>query len=106
MQDMYPLIQPRRDRRPYGAGMWIVRLSFGVAPERLAARPAHRERLTRLFDAGVVRMAGPWADDSGALIVFDVPDEAALDQLLAADPYLTTPGVQVTAKREWTPFLP
>jgi hypothetical protein len=26
--------------------------------------------------------------------------------VLAADPYFTTPGVQVTAKREWRPFLP
>ena len=51
-------------------------------------------------------MAGPWADDSGALIVFDLPGQEALDQLLAADPYLTTPGVHVTAKREWRPFLP
>jgi uncharacterized protein len=85
--------------------MWIVQLSFGDAPERLAARPAHRERLAELFRAGVVRMAGPWADDSGAVIVFDVTDEAALDQVLAADPYLTTPGVRVTAKREWRAFL-
>jgi uncharacterized protein YciI len=85
--------------------MWIVELSFTRAPERLAARPGHRTQLTELHQRGVVRMAGPWADDSGALIVFDVPDAAALDQLLAADPYFTTPGVTVTAKREWHPFL-
>jgi uncharacterized protein len=85
--------------------MWIVELSFGSAPERLAARPAHRKRLTELHRAGSVRMAGPWADDTGALIVFDVPDDAALDRLLAADPYLMTPGVHVTVKREWSPFL-
>jgi len=85
--------------------MWIVELSFSGAPERVAARPAHRERLTELHRAGEVRMAGPWADDAGALIVFDVPDKATLDTLLAADPYFTTSGVEVTAKREWRPFL-
>ncbi|MEJ3746303.1 YciI family protein [Actinomycetes bacterium KLBMP 9797] len=83
--------------------MWIVELTFDNTPERLAARPAHRERLTELHRAGVVRMAGPWADDSGALIVFDVPE---LDDLLDADPYFTTPGVHVSARREWRPFLP
>jgi uncharacterized protein len=85
--------------------MWVLELSFDNAPRRLAARPAHRERLAELHRAGLVRAAGPWADDAGALIVFDVPDEAALDRLVAADPYFTTPGVQVTVKREWRPFL-
>jgi uncharacterized protein YciI len=85
--------------------MWIVELSFTDAPERLAARPAHRERLTALHAAGTVRMAGPFADDSGALIVVDVPDRTALDAVLAADPYFSTEGVAVTGVREWRPFL-
>jgi uncharacterized protein YciI len=102
---MYQVIQPPQRWRPYRAGMWIVELSFSDAPERLAARPAHRERLTELHRAGVVCMAGPWADDSGALIVFNVRDDATLGRLLAADPYFATPGVQVTARREWHPFL-
>jgi uncharacterized protein YciI len=85
--------------------MWIVELTFTGAPERLAARPAHRHRLTDLHEQGVVRMAGPLADDSGAVIVFDAPDRPALDGLLAADPYLTAPGVTVRRIREWAPFL-
>jgi uncharacterized protein YciI len=85
--------------------MWIVELTFTGAPERLAARPAHRDRLTALHQQGVVRMAGPLAGDSGAVLVFDVPDRPALDRLLAADPYLTTPGVTVHRRREWLPFL-
>lgn len=85
--------------------MWIVELTFSAEPQRLAARPDHRDRLTRLHRAGRVRMAGPWPDDTGALIVFDVPDETALELLLADDPYFSTPGVTVTARREWHPFL-
>ncbi|PWU43768.1 hypothetical protein DLE60_12400 [Micromonospora globispora] len=85
--------------------MWIVELAFTDAPERFAARPAHRQLLTALHAEGKVRMSGPFADDSGAVLVFDVPDRAALDDLLAADPYFTTPGVEVVAVREWAPFL-
>lgn len=86
--------------------MWIVELGFSDVPERLAARPAHRQRLAALHQAGVVRMAGPLADQTGAVIVFDVPDEATLDRLLSDDPYFSTPGVVVTATRQWLPFIP
>ena len=67
--------------------------------------PAHRASLTELHERGLVRAAGPLADDSGAVIVFDVPDRAALDGLLAADPYFSGPGVTVRDVREWLTFL-
>ena len=85
--------------------MWIVELRFGASPERLAARPAHRDRLTALHRDGIVRMAGPWAGDTGATIIADLPDREAVDSLLAADPYFTTPGVDVVRVQEWNPFL-
>jgi uncharacterized protein YciI len=85
--------------------MWIVELRFTPEPDRLAARPAHRSRLTDLHEAGTVRMAGPLADDSGAVIVFDAADRPALQQLLDADPYYTTAGVSIEQIREWMPFL-
>jgi uncharacterized protein YciI len=82
--------------------MWIVELSFTAEPDRLTARPAHRALLTALHRDGIVRMAGPLADDSGAVLVLDTPDPQAI---LAADPYFTTPGVTVTSVREWLPIL-
>ncbi|GAA2396513.1 YciI family protein [Dactylosporangium salmoneum] len=85
--------------------MWIVELEFTEAPERLAARPAHREVLTGRHEAGVVRMAGPFAGDGGALIVLDLPARSDVEAFLAADPYYGTPGVTVARVREWTPFL-
>lgn len=85
--------------------MWIVELSFTEDPRRLAARPAHRRKLAELHEAGTVRMSGPLADDSGAVIVFDVPDRATLRQLIDADPYYTTPGVSIQQLRQWEPFL-
>lgn len=85
--------------------MWLVELSFTGEPERLAARAAHRSRLAGLHSAGAVRMAGPFADDSGAVIILDVPDRRAVDAVLAADSYFTTPGVTIAQIREWSPFL-
>ncbi|GII77606.1 hypothetical protein Sru01_25880 [Sphaerisporangium rufum] len=82
--------------------MHVVELAFTATPERLAARPAHRALLDRLHDEGRLLAAGPWADDTGALLVFTT-DRADLDAILAADPYYRTPGVQVISVREWTP---
>ncbi|HEX6338016.1 MAG TPA: YciI family protein [Jiangellaceae bacterium] len=85
--------------------MWIVELKLEPTDERLAARPAHRERLAQLHADGVVRMAGPFADDSGAVIIVDADDRAVVDRLLADDPYYAIDGVTVTDIREWRPFI-
>lgn len=85
--------------------MWLVELSFTDDSERLAARPAHREKLAALHEQGVVRIAGPFADDSGACLVFDVADKDDLDQLLRDDPCFSTKGVAIAKIREWRPFL-
>jgi len=52
-------------------------------------------------------MAGPWHDDSGALLVFraDGADSAEIDEILASDPYYTTPGVTIDALRQWSPIV-
>jgi len=85
--------------------MYVVELAFEPTPERLAARPAHRELLQALSGEGKVVMAGPFADDSGALLVFEVSDEQELAGLLDQDPYFTTPGVRVAGQREWSPII-
>jgi uncharacterized protein YciI len=85
--------------------MWIVELALTGTPERLAARPAHRARLAALHRDGAVRLAGPLADDSAALLVLDLPGRAAVDEVLAADPYLTTRGVTLTRVAEWHPVV-
>lgn len=85
--------------------MYVVELAFDGDPARLAARPAHRELLGRLHDEGVVVLAGPFPDDSGALLVFDVDDPAELDRVLAADPYYSAPGVRVVRRQPWSPVV-
>jgi uncharacterized protein len=84
--------------------MLIVELAFTASPERLAARPAHRELLSRLHEDGRLVAAGPWADDSGALLVFHV-ERAELDRILDDDPYFRIPGVEVVSVRTWTPVV-
>lgn len=85
--------------------MIVVELAFGDHPARLAARPAHRRLLGELRERGVLVMAGPWADDSGALLVFDA-DRSEVDDVMARDPYYATEGVRVVGLREWRPVVP
>ncbi|MFW6693421.1 YciI family protein [Streptomyces sp. MAR4 CNX-425] len=84
--------------------MLVLELRFAPDPARLAARPAHRDRLARLHRDGTLRAAGPWADDSGALLVFDATRER-LDAIMADDPYYRAPGVEVVGVREWAPVV-
>ncbi|MCO1659472.1 YciI family protein [Pseudonocardia humida] len=84
--------------------MICIELAFTPDPARLAARPAHRRRLADLHARGVLVAAGPWADDSGALLIL-ATDRAGADAVLAADPYVTTAGVRVVAVRDWAPLL-
>jgi len=89
---------------PYGRRMIAVELALTPTPERLAARPEHRALLARLYDEGAVLAAGPWADDSGALLVF-TGDRAEVDAILESDPYYRAPGVEIVAIREWQPAV-
>lgn len=82
----------------------LLELDFTDASERIDARPAHRTFLAQLYEDGRLLAAGPWADDSGALLLFDV-DRAELDSILDTDPYYHTKGVSVARIREWTPVV-
>jgi uncharacterized protein len=84
--------------------MMVLELRFDDDPQRLAARPAHRRLLERLHAERHLALAGPWKDDSGALLIFDA-DEAEVRRIMASDPYYTTPGVRVVALREWSPII-
>lgn len=85
---------------------FVVQLTFTDNDRRLAARPEHRTYLKDLLAQGKLVTAGPWADDTGALLVYEVADEAELRAVIAADPYTEAGGVEVTQLREWTPILP
>ena len=84
--------------------MICIELAFTDDPARLTARPAHRQRLADLEANGLLLAAGPWADESGALLVLTT-DEAQARTIMAADPYFTTPGVRVVSTRSWNPIV-
>ncbi len=50
-------------------------------------RPEHRTYLGGLREQGKLAAAGPFADDSGALIVYEAESEEAARQLIEADPF-------------------
>lgn len=82
---------------------FAVMLTFGDHDARLAVRPRHRAYLERLLREGKLHESGPWADDSGALLIYEAENEAAARALLAADPYSQTPGVIADQQvKEWT----
>ena len=83
--------------------MYALELSFSDDPARLEGRPAHRERLAALRDEGKLLAAGPYADESGALLLFRVDTQAEADEIVAADPYYSGPGVSVVGLKEWLP---
>ncbi|MEU4442803.1 YciI family protein [Actinosynnema sp. NPDC050801] len=85
---------------------FAVELVFGDnQDERLAVRPAHREYLATLVERGVLLVSGPYADQSGALLVYEVADEAELREVLAADPYTRAGVVAGTRVHEWQTLM-
>lgn len=85
--------------------MIAVELSYTTpSAERDRLRPTHRERLARLHETGKLFAAGPWPDDTGALVLFNTDIEEA-KLLVAGDPYFQVEGVQVLYIREWNPVF-
>ncbi len=81
---------------------FVVELVFGEnEDERIAVRPAHREYLATLVDQGKLLVSGPYTDQSGAVIVYEVEDAAELKAVLAADPYTPAGVVAETRVHEW-----
>jgi uncharacterized protein len=66
-----------------------------------AHRPAHRAYLTKLLEQGQLFASGPYADGSGALIIYeaDSPEQAA--NLLESDPFHTAGVFLQWTLRPW-----
>ena len=63
-------------------------ITFGDRAKRDETRPAHRSYLTSLLESGKLHASGPFADDSGALIIYEAADEAEAHALLRGRPLL------------------
>jgi uncharacterized protein len=61
----------------------------GGAALRPRIRPAHLDNLRPLDRAGKVKIAGPFTDGSGSLIIVDMESEAEAIAFANSDPYMT-----------------
>ena len=85
--------------------MFAVELEFSGHPARLELRTEHRQKLAALHQAGKLRLAGPWADESGALLAFDVGTEADVREILDDDPYRSAGVIANATVKEWRVVL-
>jgi uncharacterized protein YciI len=74
--------------------------------KRLAIRPKHRDYLSNLLEKGKLHESGPFADDAGALIIYEVADEAEARAIIDADPYAGTGVIVDLQLREWKRVFP
>jgi uncharacterized protein YciI len=51
------------------------------------ARPAHRQYLTGLIEQGKLVISGPFADDSGAILVYEAEKPAQVETMVKEDPF-------------------
>jgi uncharacterized protein YciI len=64
-------------------------------------RPAHRTYLTSLLDQGKLFASGPYADGSGALIIYEADTPEAAEAILKADPFHAAGVFQKWNLRPW-----
>jgi uncharacterized protein YciI len=86
--------------------IFAVQLTFTDNDRRMQVRPAHRAYLTSLREAGKLVASGPFVDETGALLFYQVGDEAELRDILANDPYTPADVSEVTLLKEWQPLFP
>jgi uncharacterized protein len=85
---------------------FVLEIKFKDDERRLQVRPAHRAFLAERLAERKLVTAGPWADDSGALLVFEAGSEPELREMLAADPYQIAGVCEEVSLREWQPIFP
>jgi uncharacterized protein YciI len=86
--------------------LFALQLKFTDPERRMEVRPAHRDYLAELKEAGKLVTAGPFADQTGALLIYDVADEAELRDILAKDPYTTADVYEIITLAEWQTAFP
>lgn len=71
-------------------------------PDMIAEhRPRHREYLSALKEQGKLAASGPFEDDSGALIIYEVDSLDEAEHLLAADPFREVGVFQTYTMKPW-----
>jgi hypothetical protein len=83
---------------------YLVEIRY--VPEKLAeVRPRHREFLSQLVEQGIVALAGPFADNTAGVVLYQAADRDSLQELLDRDPYAVEGVVAERIVREFKPVL-
>ena len=81
-------------------------IEYGQDRDRVeAVRPVHREYLKGLLQRGQLVAAGPFTDDSGALIVYEAGSHEEAEGLLKGDPFHQNGIFVKYVLRPWNPVL-
>ncbi len=64
-------------------------------------RPSHREYLRDLISKDKLVIAGPFTDNSGGFIVYNVDDESEVEAIIKADPFYKGGVFQTWKIRPW-----
>jgi uncharacterized protein YciI len=72
---------------------------------RAQHRPAHRQWLEELVGQGRVLASGPFADGSGALLLFTSESESDLSRLVGQDPFAVAGAISAVKTTEWKPII-
>ncbi|MDQ4490479.1 YciI family protein [Sinomonas sp. ASV486] len=90
--------------------VFAVEYRYVSAPDEAVSRldevrPTHRAWLRERADSGDLLASGPIGDGTKALLIFRAADRAALDALLAQDPFQKASLVAETNAPEWNPII-
>ncbi|MBW4095433.1 MAG: hypothetical protein HIU81_08670 [Acidobacteria bacterium] len=89
--------------------MSVFAVEYVYTPEtatlRDEHRPVHRAWLQEQYEGGKLLASGPFADGSGALILFKAADEDELNELLKQDPFAVASAIAGLKVSGWTPGI-
>lgn len=80
---------------------FLVQTTFTSAEKRMAHRAEHRVYLHQLVAEGKLLMAGPFADESGGIIIFEAVDEAEVQGMMDNDPFTINGVFATTEIKPW-----
>jgi uncharacterized protein YciI len=86
--------------------LFLLEYRYADMDARARARTEHLDYMNGLQAEGTVVMAGPLADSSGAVVLLDVADEAAVQDVIAGDPYTRDHASADHRIRAWNVIIP
>ena len=85
---------------------YAVTIEYGPDKTKIDEfRPPHREYLRELIGKDKLVIAGPFVDNSGGFIVYNVENEAEVEDIIKADPFYKCGVFQTWVIREWRMVL-